>query len=375
MSLLIYAKHDPASGNATSAHRLAGFLEAEGPVILRELPPEGTGHPGADESSQQAHAVAQEVAALRDLASTRQIRLAIGIHCYRSGILLQQAFATADEPRVPYALIASGTDLNIDLQNKVRNATLRAAMKQSAGIAALSPDMHDKAEEVLAELLPDQRPPLALIVQAPAVETNSSYSLRAALGLSATQKLILLPAGIRPVKGVAFAIEAMAQALIDHPEHVFAVIGPVLDADYHAHCASLIGEWRLRHRGLKGRMHLLNGLPRPDYLAALREADLLLNTSESEAVSNAVLEALGTGVPILARGISGNRAVIQQEDNGLLFDRLPAFLREYRRLFADAELGRRLAAKGRLTYQAQCNPAREKSAYLEWVARACAFHR
>ena len=375
MSVLIYAKLDPASGNATSAGRLAGFLETEGPVILRGLPPEDTGKLGTHDSNNETEAVALEVAALRSLATNRQIKLAIGIHCYRSGILLQQAFASSGESRVPYALIASGTDLNIDLQNKARNATLRAAMKQSAGIAALSPDMHDKAEEILTELPPDQRPPLALILQAPEVETDSSYSLRAALGLSATQKLILLPAGIRPVKGVAFAIEAMAQALIDYPEHVFAVLGPVFDTDYHAHCASLIGEWRLRHRGLKGRMHLLNGLPRSDYLAALREADLLLNTSESEAVSNAVLEALGAGVPVLAPDITGNRAVIRHEDNGLLFDRLPAFLREYRRLFSDTELSRRVVANGRKTYQAQCDPAREKRAYLEWVARACAFHR
>lgn len=365
MSLLIYSKLEPASGNATSAERLAALFGADEPVIVRGLAPE---------LPDDAMALGKEVEALRQLAEDQQITLAIGIHCYRAGVVLHAAFAG----RLPYLLIASGTDLNVDwsprdslrLQKNPTNAALRAAVADSGGIVALSPDLHTKAAALIAELPAERRPPLVLIPQAPNIDTSSTYSLRAALGLQPEQKLILLPAGIRPVKGVALAIESTAQALLEHPDHVFVILGPPLDANYHAHCASLIGEWRLRHRTLKGRLHLRDGLPRADYLAALREADLLLNTSESEAVANAVLEAQGVGIPVLARNIPGNRAAIEDRVTGWLFDDLNGFLQAYRHIFADPDSRRRIIAAGQDSYRRHCDPKTEALAYRQLVTRA-----
>ena len=232
MSILIYSKLDTASGNATLAERLATILGRDEAVILRRLPPR---------LPEDTTALAGEITALRLLAGEHKITLAIGIHCYRAGAVLHAALGG----RVPYLLIASGTDLNPDPQKNTANATLRQAIAGSAAVVALSPELHDKAAALIAETSTAQPPPLQLIPQAPSIDTPSHYSLRAALGLRPEQKLILLPAGIRPVKGIALAIESAAQALLEHPEHVFAVLGTVLDANYHAHCASLINEWRL----------------------------------------------------------------------------------------------------------------------------------
>ena len=357
MSLLIYSKLEAASGNATSTERLAACLGASEPVIVRALAPELPD----DTAARQ-----RELAALRQLAADAKLTLAIGIHCYRTGTLLHQAYAG----KLPYLLVASGTDLNADLADPRRAGPLREAMAGAAGIVALSPELHDKAAAALAALPAEQRPPLQLIPQAPDLATGSTYSLRATLGLAADQKLILLPAGLRPVKGVALAIEVMAQALLEHPDHVFVVLGPPLDANYHAHCASLINEWRLRQRSLAGRLLLRDGLPRPDYLAALREADLLLNTSESEAVANAVLEAQGAGVPVLARDIAGNRAAIEDGRTGWLFADLAGFLRAYRTIFADPAGRRRVVARAREAYAERCDPAAECAAYRALVQRA-----
>jgi glycosyltransferase involved in cell wall biosynthesis len=271
--------------------------------------------------------------------------------------VLDAAFGPRSPIRSPILLIASGTDLNLDLQNSSRVAAMALAMAAADAVVALSPDLRDQARALLGT---DVR----LILQAPSVDTASDYSLRRALGLGDEQPLVLLPAGIRPVKGIALAIEAGAQALLEFPEHVMVILGPVLDADYHAHCASLIREWSLRHRALKGRLLMKDGLPRADYLAALREAALLLNCSSAEAVSNAVLEAFAAGVPVLARDIPGNRAVITHGQNALLFDGLPAFLREYRQFFTDPALRDRLRAAARAQYAAICDSAAERSAYL-----------
>ena len=378
MSVLIYAKLDPGTGNATSAARLAAIVGRNHPVILRGLV---AGVPEDDA------ALACEVAALRALAAREQLTLAIGIHCYRAGAVLDAAFAGS----LPYVLIASGTDLNVDRldgdsrqsppgdslrsphrdslrsQKKPINATLCQAIAHASALIALSPELHDKAA-LLAELPAEQRPPLTLIPQAPDFATSSTHSLRSMLHLAPDQKLILLPAGIRAVKGVTLAIDSMAPALLEHPDHVFAIVGPVVDRDYHGRCEARISAWQQCHPGLVGQLHLLDSLPRPDYLAVLRETDLLLNTSESEAVANAVLEAQGAGVPVLARDIPGNRAAITTELNGWLFTDRQSFLTAYRRIFAEPAVRGRIIAAGRKNYRRSCNPDAEALAYRQLLA-------
>ncbi|MBI3889902.1 MAG: glycosyltransferase family 4 protein [Candidatus Wallbacteria bacterium] len=66
-------------------------------------------------------------------------------------------------------------------------------------------------------------------------------------------------------------------------------------------------EARIRHLDLKDRVHLLGTVA--DSAALLRGCDGLLLPSESEGMSNALLEAMGTGLPVIASDIEANREV------------------------------------------------------------------
>lgn len=52
-----------------------------------------------------------------------------------------------------------------------------------------------------------------------------------------------------------------------------------------------------------------------------RSARLLINTSEYEGISNTILEALSYGVPVIASNVGGNKDIISDYGNGILFER------------------------------------------------------
>ncbi len=57
-------------------------------------------------------------------------------------------------------------------------------------------------------------------------------------------------------------------------------------------------------------------------MSALRECNLILNTSITEGMSQALLEAMDFEIPILARANDGNKELIIHNWNGLLFNNL-----------------------------------------------------
>lgn len=101
--------------------------------------------------------------------------------------------------------------------------------------------------------------------------------------------------------------------------------------------------------GLANQVHFF-GSQEPERIAdILRSCNALVLASESEGRPNVVLEAMATGVPVIAGDIDGVREIIEHEHNGLLFPvgdvaRLAACMA---RLREDRELGDRLAANAR----------------------------
>lgn len=75
-----------------------------------------------------------------------------------------------------------------------------------------------------------------------------------------------------------------------------------------------------------------------------RQFDAFVNTSFSEGMSNAILEAMACGVSVVASDIAGNRCWLRQDTNALFFpsDDDGALAACLRRLATDRELSRRM---------------------------------
>jgi sugar transferase (PEP-CTERM/EpsH1 system associated) len=133
--------------------------------------------------------------------------------------------------------------------------------------------------------------------------------LRASLGIAEDELVLLTVASLTPVKGHARLLEAAARVVADTRRRVrFLWLGE------GAERAAL--EARVRTLGLGARVQMPGGSDRvPHYLAA---ADLFILPSELEGMSNAILEAMASGLPVVAHAVGGNPELVDHEHTGLL---------------------------------------------------------
>ncbi|MGE3818361.1 MAG: glycosyltransferase family 4 protein, partial [Isosphaeraceae bacterium] len=100
---------------------------------------------------------------------------------------------------------------------------------------------------------------------------------------------------------------------------------------------------------LEGHVDLLGGLPRSSVLESLRACDLFLLPSVSEGLSNAVLEAMSCGLPVVSTSAGGMAEAVRDGVDGFVVPtRAPESLADrLGRLILDPALRREFAASGR----------------------------
>ncbi|CDQ56356.1 unnamed protein product [Oncorhynchus mykiss] len=101
--------------------------------------------------------------------------------------------------------------------------------------------------------------------------------------------------------------------------------------------------------------------------AAMRRSAALVNSSVSEGMSAAILEAMDLEVPVVARDIPGNTAVVQHEVTGLLYSSPQEFVRVSQRLLVDGELRERVVANGKRYVEKHHSLDHEREAYQRLV--------
>lgn len=112
------------------------------------------------------------------------------------------------------------------------------------------------------------------------------------------------------VKGLEHGIVA-AQALMQRGvDFRWRIIG---DGDYR-----LPLQWAIRDMGLQDRVFLAGAMKHSEVVQALRSADIFFHPSIHEGVSNAVLEAMALGLPVVASKVGGMREAVPSDAYGVL---------------------------------------------------------
>lgn len=255
---------------------------------------------------------------VKEYVYKHDLECVLGIHAWRAGRLL------LDCP-VPFSIIFGGTDLNEHCKNKDKLETMKKALEKARYLVAFSCPMKKQA----LDLWPKCEEKIILQPQAVCVKpsefqfhkhlrqfTNPQKWCPVANGCieqkSPGMVVFLLVAGLRPVKDPLYLAASIAEwHKEDHLVHL-VVVGPELDTEFAR-------EVKYKAQRFPGVI-VLPSLQACDLHAAIQTCFAVVNSSTSEGMASAVLESMALGVPVLARNIPGNSALIKHRETGLLFN-------------------------------------------------------
>ncbi len=271
-----------------------------------------------------------------------------GFHAFVSGDLV---VAEAAEARVPALVTITGTDINHDLFDSERREKVVEVLKGAQGVVAF----HESIQEKLLREVPELHGRVRVIRQTVACDGKEDDH-HAQWGLDSRHIVFFFPAGIRRVKNLPFCVPPLLRLQVSYPNLRALYAGPIVEEEEGKHLLGLLAgnEWA----------RYLGEVPHKVICSMLRVVDVVVNSSFSEGgMSNAVLEAMSRGVAVLASDIEGNRSIIVDEVDGLLFTSEDDFERKAERLIVDPDLRRRLGRHAKSKIEREFSRERELDAY------------
>jgi L-malate glycosyltransferase len=140
---------------------------------------------------------------------------------------------------------------------------------------------------------------------------QSKASLRGRLGLRTDRRYIICVARFHRVKDHAMLLHAFAEVAASRPDVDLLLAG---DGPLRSDLERMAGEL-----GISARVRFLG--VRDDVAALLQAADVFALTSVSEAASITLLEAMGSGLPVVVTNVGGNPEIVIDGEHGYLVAR------------------------------------------------------
>ncbi|XP_042343903.1 glycosyltransferase 1 domain-containing protein 1 [Plectropomus leopardus] len=339
MKLLFLACLSPQTGNHTTAERIRSHIESAGHTCeLRD----------AAEFRSPA-----EVANL--VSQNPPFEGALAIHLFRAGRLLLDI-------QVPFGVIFGGTDINEDVKVEQKRVVMEQVLLKARFAVAFTEKLKEEAELFLLSQSSK------IYVQPQGIQTEVSKKfcwtefLRSS-GVSAEHvdelRVFLLVCGLRRVKDPLYLVDIFSEWHCENPQNALVIIGPKIDPVFTVEVEAVVK----RTAGV----FLAQERSQQELHAAMKRCFAVVNSSVSEGMSAAILEAMDLGVPVLARDIPGNAAVVQHEITGLLYSSPQEFVHQSQRLLSDHELRERVVRNGKLYVEEHHGMKQEKETYQRLV--------
>jgi len=222
-----------------------------------------------------------------------------GFHALHFGQVLHSQPALR---KLPLVLTTTGTDIYYDLWG-MQKALVLGAMQTVQKIILFNDDFRYS----LLAAFPEFQAKLLTIPQGVLLEAGPTKT-RQELGLSAEDFIFLLPSGLRAVKNIEMAIDAMTVLHQEYARIRLLIIGAVIEEQYSS--------------AIINRIHTLpwitylGEIPHDQMAGILALGDVVLNTSHSEGQPQAALEAMSLGKPSILSAVPGNLNLIQPGREG-----------------------------------------------------------
>ncbi len=223
-------------------------------------------------------------------------------HAFQSGCRLLDLSFMGAGGKIPFVVSPAGTDINKDFKAGPKREAILRVFESARAIVAQGAATLQRLKEVLPSFYGRIFPvPKSILWFG-----EEDCRLRDLAGCLPGNVLFFLPAGIRPVKGTLECLMALEKVQALRPQVRVVFAGPELDPVYTVHFAKV-----LRRCATFARWFPL--VPPEAMRSAYEAADVVLNASFSEGLSNSLLESMAPGRPLLASDIPGNRSPIWGE--------------------------------------------------------------
>uniref|UniRef100_F7D247 Glycosyltransferase 1 domain-containing protein 1 n=1 Tax=Xenopus tropicalis TaxID=8364 RepID=F7D247_XENTR len=281
-----------------------------------------------------------ESSEVETLISQEKFNAGLIIQLYKAGRFLMGN-------RIPFGAIFGGTDINEDVKNEEKCRVMGAVLEEARFVVAFTHKIKELAatkdyslcicnicytlfNTIFAGILtkPSKSFDYEAFLQNAGIRHKSGHL-----------HLYVLICGLRRVKDPLYLAEMFAKWHEKEPNVYLAIIGPMVDPVFTKEVENKLEE-------IDG-VYLIKEIPQSDLQAVIKRSFALVNSSLSEGMSAAILEAMDLEVPVLARDIPGNSAIIKHEDTGLLFSTPQEFVQLSKRLMTEPELKRRIVSNAK----------------------------
>jgi len=278
-----------------------------------------------------------------------------GFHATASGRLVVDG---AGRLGIPSILTVTGTDANNDLFDPELRAGVIDILHQATRIVVF----HDVMRAKIARELPEVESRIRVIGQTVRCK-EVPFDFRGRLGFAPDDLIFFIPSGIRRVKNVTFCLAPLEALRRRYPQIKVVFVGPVIEPE----------EGVRLQEALKDRAwaFYLGPVSHEEMCAMLRSVDVVINSSLSEGgMANSILEAMSRERAVLVSDIEGNRTVVRDGIDGLLFGSEAEFSEKAERLIREARLRQELGRKANEKIEREFSREGEIQEYLQLYEEA-----
>jgi len=258
-------------------------------------------------------------------------------HAVKSHFLVRYGGLHRRYPWVAFQHGYTATDLRNTVYNHLDRWSLRAAQR----VVVVNSQFRDR---LVRQWVPRGR--IAVIHNAidpqwaaAARRPEAAAALRASLGIGADDKVLLIAARLSREKDHATLLRALADLRARHRQAPRLVV--LGDGPERPHIDAAIASL-----GLAGQVILPGWVPSEPYYGI---ADVAVLSSMAEGSPNAILEAIGAGVPVVATAVGGIPEIVANGESALLVPPGDAarMAEALHSVLTSPGLAQRLAARGR----------------------------
>lgn len=203
--------------------------------------------------------------------------------------------------KIPCIIWSRGDD--VYHPNCLVRITTKSILKHADAILALTDDMRQKLKKIY-------NTEISVIPNAIDMAIFDSVTIKSERELSS--KKILFVGRLHPVKGVQYLLLAMKRVHARVPEARLILIGDGIERERL--------ETLSKQLNIQQYVQFIGEVPHEKVLFFMQVADVFVLPSLSEGLPNVILEAMASGLPIVATHVGGIPYIIQEGVNGYLVD-------------------------------------------------------